>query len=112
MRDRRSRVKRSRKRKPVYPLIRKSQTSTKLSFVRMFFPDTKNKLEPDVCTNPHTPETQSKKIKTGDSIVNPKERCRNFEPEPGSKRKRELLEERKSKKQTVSPSIGKKIIFV
>ena len=35
-----------------------------------------------------------------------------LEPETGSKRKREFMEETNSKKLKVSPSIAKKIIFV
>ena len=67
-------------------------------------------------TNPQThpkPNTKARKSKSKPEIVlsTPKKDVAILEPETGSKRKRECFEERKSKKQKVSPSIAKKIIF-
>ena len=88
--------------------VRKSQTSAKLSFIKKFFPDTEDKLEPDVDT---VPQLKSKP----DIILSTPSRDRDMDVailiETGSKRKGEYLEERKFKKQKVSPSIAKKLLF-
>ena len=55
---------------------------------------------------------KSRKSKPEIALSTPKKDVTILEPETGSKRNREFIEERKSKKKKVSPSIAKKIIFV
>jgi hypothetical protein len=89
--------------------IRKRQTSAKVFFVRKFFPDTKDKPEPEVGTNPQTrlkPIHKARKSKPEIVLSTAKKDVAIIEPKTGSKRQTKFMEERKSKKQKVSPSIA------
>ena len=62
--------------------------------------------------NPHIESKHRTGIPEPEIVLStPKKEVATLKPETGSKRKREFLEERKSKKQKVSPSIAKKINF-
>ena len=95
-----------------FPPSRNSQARAKLSFVRKFFPETKDIPEPNVGENPELEPKARTEISEPEIVLStPKKEVATLKPETGSKRKREFLEERNYKKQKVSPSIGKKINF-